>query len=343
MLTDPSAQSTATRSRQPATLPWWLLAWTYYVACCLMHLRFSLWLVRQREAVFGATSFAEFMPVLVIAIACGLIIWIAMQLRTSHRPRVIAGYWLLWLLAAALNDRFLTFSINEYFHYPQYAILALLVARAIDPQRSRWYVGRILFWVTLMGMGDELLQYTWITISYSEYLDFNDFIVNLVAAFAGVLLYYGPANSNSSPATQARPVLEYLVASCIAVAVLAGLQTGRIVPSPTQQVPPGGVLQLADGSHTFCLQRGPDFYGAWQNGPRHGRYYVMPPIAGFLSMLLLGTIFSSFSRHRPTTMPSPHTPVRTGPGAPHQSPDPQRPGGMPPAPAMPPPDASSTP
>lgn len=295
---EPPAQSLATQSPQPSTWPWWLLALTYYVGCCLMHLRFSIWLVRQREAVFGATSFAEFMPALVIASSCVLVAWIAMRLRASPRPWVTTSYWVLWLLCAALIDRFLTFSINEYFHYPQYAILALLVARAIDPQRSRWYVGRILFWVTLMGMGDELLQYTWITISYSEYLDFNDFIVNLVAAFAGVLLYYGPVNSRLTPTTVTKPALEYLVASLIAVAVLLGLQSGRIVPSASQQIPPGGILQLADGSHGFFLQRGPNFYGAWQGGPRHGRYYVMPPLPGLLCMLILGTIFFSFSRRQ---------------------------------------------
>lgn len=283
-----------------AVWPWWLLALTYYVINCLTHLQFSLWLVRQRDTLFGHMAYADLMPGLVVVAATGLAWWIVKRLRHSPRPWLTSAFWLLWLVAVVLIDRFLTFSVNEYAHYPQYALLAWLLARAMDPQRVRWCVGRVLFWGTLMGMGDELLQYLWITTSYSDYLDFNDFIVNLVAVSAGLLLYYGPAVKPARSAAYRKPLVELLVAGAIILMVMVGLQTGRLAQSPTEKIPPGGIAQLADGSPRLYLQRGPAFYSSWQGGPRHGRYFVMPPLPALLIMLMAGLAFGSYRRVRST-------------------------------------------
>ena len=143
----------------------------------------------------------------------------------------------------ALIDHYLTYAISEYAHYPEYALLAWLVARSMDPQRSFWYVGRVLFWTTLLGMGDELLQYTWITTSYSEYLDFNDFVTNLVAAAAGVLLYYGTAAQSLEHDRRPKPVVESGAAMASALVVAVALLSGHIVQTPATKVPPGGIVR----------------------------------------------------------------------------------------------------
>lgn len=274
--------------------PWWLLALSYYVTCCLMHLRFSIWLVRQRDTVLGQHAYAELVPWLAMLAGVALLLWLIYRLRHSPRWWLNATYWLLWLVSVVLIDHYLTFSINEYAHYPQYALLAWLLARAMDPQRKRWYVGRVLFWSTLLGMGDELLQYLWITTSYSEYLDFNDFLSNLVAAAGGMLLYYGTANTPPSLAPRRKPVLELTVTGAIVLALLLGFQSGRLAYSSAEKVPPGGIGQNLDGGHTLYLQRGPDFYGSWPSGPRHGRYHVLAPVPGVLLLALVGWLFGSY-------------------------------------------------
>ena len=260
-----------------------------------MHLQFSLWLVRQRDTFLGRLAYADMMPALVMAGGAGLLLWLVAALRKTARPRLTVAFWLLWLAAVALVDRYLTYSINEYAHYPQYAVLAWLVARAMDPQRRFWYVGRVLFWTTLLGMGDELLQYLWITTSYSEYLDFNDFLTNLVAAAAGTLLYYGTAPSLRH-AQRPKPVVESGVAVALALVVAVGLLSGRIVQTPAQKIPPGGIVVKADGNRQLFLQRGPDFYGAWQSSQRQQRYYVLPPLPGLLIILTLGFSFAGCGR-----------------------------------------------
>jgi hypothetical protein len=281
-------------SAKPTVWPWFVLALSYYLVCCLMHLRFSLWLVRHRETLFGGQSYAELVPAVVVASMVGLVFWLARSLRISPQPWRTGAFWLLWLAVATLVHLRLIFSMNEYAHYPQYAMLAFLLARAMDPRRQRWYLGRVLFWTTLMGMGDELLQYLWITASYCDYLDFNDFYINLVAAAGGLLLYYGPATRPASSLACPKPVLEWLVTAAIAVSVLAGLQSGYVLASTVDKIPPGGIVQLADGSRRLYLQRGPDFYGSWQDRQRQGRYFVMPPLTALFLMALTGLAFASY-------------------------------------------------
>lgn len=296
----------------PIAWRWGLAALIYYTTVCLAHLQFSLWLVRGRDTFLGHMAFSDFVPAVATATGLALLGWIIWQLRRNPRPRLTAGLWLLWLACAVMIDQFLTFSTNEYAHYPQYAALAWLVARTLDAQRTRWVVGRVLFWTTLLGMGDELLQYLWITTSYSDYLDFNDFLTNLVAAAAGMLLYYGGTALPTPSQARGKPVLSWGVAVGLVLVVLAGLQSGLLAVTPSDKVPPGGFASAADGTRRLYLQRGPEFYGGKQKGPRHGEYHVLAPLPGLLIMLVVGLAFSSYGRFRPARH---NAPAPQGPGA----------------------------
>jgi hypothetical protein len=44
---------------------------------------------------------------------------------------------------------------SEYIHYPQYAILTILMVLWLDPKKNPKPFWRILFWATLMGIFDE--------------------------------------------------------------------------------------------------------------------------------------------------------------------------------------------
>jgi hypothetical protein len=287
---------TSPRTPSPFAWRWGLVALIYYVTVCLAHLQFSLWLVRGRDTFLGRMAFADLVPAVAATTGLALLGWIVWQLRRSPRPWQTAGFWLLWLGCAVLIDQFLTFSTNEYAHYPQYAALAWLVARTLDAQRTRWVVGRVLFWTTLMGIGDELLQYLWITTSYSDYLDFNDFLTNLVAGAAGMLLYYGGAKLPARGQKRDKPVLSWGVAFGLVLAILAGLQSGWLAVTPTDKIPPGGFATTSDGTRRLYLQRGPEFYGGTQKGPRRGEYHVLAPLPGLLLLLLVGLAFLSYGR-----------------------------------------------
>lgn len=296
MTTTTSPAQTSIENARTAAWVWWFLALVYYVTICLAHLQFSLWLVRARETFLGPMAFSDLVPGVSITAGVALAGWVAAQLRKSGRPRHTCVLWLVWLFCAFLIDRYLTFSTNEYAHYPQYAMLAWLVARAMDPDKTRWVVGRVLFWTTLMGMGDELLQYLWTTTSYSDYLDFNDFLTNLVAASAGMLLYYGSASIPAVSTLRPKPTVTWLVAGFLTLLLATVFQTGRIVLTPTEKIQPGGIALGSDGLHRMYLQRGPNFYGGYQVGPRHGPYYVLPPALALLIMTGVGLVFSTYGR-----------------------------------------------
>lgn len=274
----------------------WGMVFAYFAATSLGHLAFTKWLLQPRaHAWLGAYAFKDAVPALLVAGGAALL---ARVLRTAWRdPRGVwatGWYWLFWAACVLAVDRTLTYSVYEYAHYPQYALLAWLVARALDPQRTGKGNGRILFWTTLLGMVDECMQYLWITPSYGNYLDFNDFLVNLLGAAAGVMLYQGK-NEAGAPAGGR---VEWHVTLGIACVLISALLAGRLVLSPATGlvVPAGGVLTGADGVVRLYLQRAPEWYGSMQKSPHRGTYRVLGPGVGMLALVLIGGVFS---RHRP--------------------------------------------
>jgi hypothetical protein len=284
-----AAQGLVTATWQRSALPW-LLAGAYFVSNALGHLEFSLWLVRTRPV-------REAFPILVLAVGAGLAAWCVAQARRSPGTRLsVAGYWIAWLACVLLVDRFLTYSVYEYAHYPQYALLAILLGLALDPLRTRWCTGRILFWTTLLGMVDELQQYLWIAPQYGHYLDFNDFLVNLLAAGAGVMLYYG---FGPAPAQRANGLgkPEAFVALGVAVCVVLMWLVGWLAfaPAPGTSVPPGG---WSPESGAWFLQRASTWYGSWREGPHRGTYLVLPPWPALALMLAAGLFFGRYAPQR---------------------------------------------
>lgn len=297
-MTAPAALRHGEASMAPSTSWSWAAATAvYFTATCLLHLEFSLWLVRPRDLPWGRHALAELVPAAMV-IGALLLAWlVASHLRRSARPRMLAGAWLLWALAALAIDRWLTFSVNEYFHYPQYALLAWLIARTLDRGRRGGIGGRVLFWTTLLGIADELAQYLWITTSYSHYVDVNDVLVNLVAGAAGVLLYYGPRAATRKPAPRHRwRLLEIAVAASLAVVAAAGLASGRLQLSPPAEVAPGGLARDAQQRWTLYLQRSPRQHGSWQSGPYRGTHYVLTPLEGLLALSMAAVLFAAATR-----------------------------------------------
>lgn len=274
---------------------WRTITGIYFLATSLGHLEFSLWLVRSRQWGTHSYAFKEFVPDIAVVAAIVLFAWIMRSLRHHPRRLGLVLCWSLWGICIGLVDRYLTFSINETAHYPQYALLAWLIAKSIDPRRTFWPVARILFWTTLLGIADETLQYLWITRSYSDYLDFNDFLVNLLAAVAGVLLYYGNAHSvvPSCLNFPRRPYLELATTGLLVVFLGLGFYFQYLQLTPQQEVPPGGIVRAGDGQYRVYLQRKPGAHGAYHPGPRHNRYWVLDPGSGMFLLVLCGTVFAA--------------------------------------------------
>lgn len=294
------------------TALWGIAAALYFVVTTLAHLEFSLWLVAERTATWqGQTvqySHRDAMPYLLPVVALALLAWLvrdALRHGTRQRVTVVAGYWLLWAGCVAAVDRWLTYSVPEYFHYPQYALLAWLLAKARDPDRSRWPVGRLLALTTLLGAIDEMAQYLWITASYSHYYDFNDVLVNLLAAVLGVMVYYG---FRVPPATERPPRRQVgqAVALAVGLLVVATVASNRIHLSPSQAVLPGGLARAADGTARLYLQRQPGLYNRWHPGAWRPRHWVLGPAAATATLGLVWLAWWRFGRIGGAARPDPH-------------------------------------
>lgn len=291
---------------KPATRTaiWGLAAAFYFVVTTLAHLAFSLWLVAERTTTWqGQTfqySYRDAMPWLLPVAALALLAWLVRDARrhgTRQRTTIVVAYWLLWAGCVAAVDRWLTYSVPEYFHYPQYALLAWLLAQTLDPDRSRWPVGRLLALTTLLGAIDEMAQYLWITASYSHYYDFNDVLVNLLAAVLGVMVYYGfrvPPSAANGHRQAARATLVLALLGLLAV-VAAGVSQ-RVHLTPSQAIPPGGLAQAADGRHHLYLQRQPGMYARWHPGAWRTRHWVLGPLAATTGLGLVLLVWWPFGR-----------------------------------------------
>ena len=214
--------------------------------------------------------------------------------KGQHHLRTFV-YWFLLLTVIFAANRILLFSPNEYVHYPQYAILVILMWLSIDPDRTRWPFGRILFWGTFMGIIDEVNQYLFVCPSYGDYLDFNDFFLNQLGIVTGLLLVYG----FHAPKNQDRPTLPLfksvefkLVAVCFAILILLHV-AGRLYVTPPKEVPPGGIA-LVNGKKTVYLERKPGIMGNWNKVSAENVYYVLAPGSGLFLLLITGLIFSTY-------------------------------------------------
>ena len=201
----------------------------YFGAIAGYHLTFTDWLLASHPTPFGAIKPAAYLGQALTLTALAVVLYLAHRAWRGRRRLVSVGYWIGWVAAVLMIDRTLIFSLPEYLHFPQYAILAWLLAKALDPARKRFVVGRVLFWTTLLGAADELNQYLFLTTRYSHYFDVNDVLINLLAAVAGVLLYYGfqplPARPGRGEPGEGQD----------AAALPTVCPTGAIVPSPLLQ------------------------------------------------------------------------------------------------------------
>ena len=279
-----------------------LLVFVYFWATALGHLAFSIWLVTERTGPWGPYAFKQAVPGLAVLAALGLLVHLGRLYLSANAQRRVQMllFWVTWLAACGAVDLWLTFTVNEYAHYPQYALLAWLMCKAWDPDLSKGLVPWIVLGATALGVLDELMQYLWITQSYSHYLDFNDFFVNLLAVLAGVQLYAG----HRVPSRSERPFWAgWMVVALLVTALAVVALSGRVVQTPPDAlvVPPGGLVCAQAPECTLYLQRTPDYFSSWQAAPRHGRHWVLSPFWGSLLLIGAGGVMLAFLRWRPRT------------------------------------------
>ena len=195
---------------------------------------------------------------------------------------------LAWLILAALlaaADRLLIIAPVERVHYPQYAILALLLRRVLADEALVLVLGG------MAGMADELRQYL-AHPANTAYLDWNDFCLNLLGVATGLLLARLLAvRSLAGPraAARVRAALLILVGLLAGAAALAWAG-GRLIP----YAPAAGALTAfprVAGKPCFVLS----FFhvaGFWNVAATGRSCHVLTPGEGPVVLLLLFAVLA---------------------------------------------------
>ena len=275
---------------------WWaLLAVTYWVATSLLHLKLSKLIVSPLSTPFGKFTPSDYSSASGWVGLTTLVLIVFLRARKGQHHLRTFAYWFLLLAVIFAANRILLFSPNEYVHYPQYAILVILMYLSIDPDRTRWPLARILFWGTFMGIIDEVNQYLFVCPSYGDYLDFNDFFLNQLGVATGLLLVYGfhaPKNQER-PASPLFKSIEFRVIAVCFVILIVLYGSGRLYLTPPKEVPPGGIAVIS-GKRALFLERKPGKMGNWNRASGGGEYYILAPSGGLFLLLVTGLVFSTY-------------------------------------------------
>jgi len=155
------------------------LALAYAVVSIAAHERVNQ-AVRSLQQAAGPGSFLF----AVAALSAALVAAVAFAIVRQPPPRRIqlAAGFALWIAAAALAWRYLFTVVSEGVHYPQYALLTIL----LFPLTGR--IGAAMAAANLVGILDEANQFWILHPDWGIYLDWNDIVLNGLGALLGGLL-----------------------------------------------------------------------------------------------------------------------------------------------------------
>ncbi len=157
------------------------IAVVYLVANILMHdlvQAIAKW-IQDALTTQRTNLLVTVMACVTLALAVALI---PRKLANASGGRIILFYCGATAALVAITYTTLFMVNTESIHFPQYAILAMIVF----PLAPRF--GETVLLVTLMGAIDEAHQYWVLNRHVEHYMDFNDIILNLEGAAIGVLL-----------------------------------------------------------------------------------------------------------------------------------------------------------
>jgi hypothetical protein len=272
-----------------------VVALALWATTASLHLKLSLLIVTPMSTPFGPLRIADYVGLMSGIVFVGLTIFLALKSRHGHNRKRTFSCWAAWAIVVLGTNHFLIYSANEYFHYPQYAILACLLIPVFDREFKGTGMARILFWATALGIVDEMNQYFHLCPQYGDYLDFNDFFLNELGAMGGLLLFFG-FREMRLPRSGKRALWRTIEARVIAVTlcvILLLALTGRLKISAPYDLPPMGV-QWVEGSPRLFLERKPGMYGGWQKANPSGYYYVVNPLMGIVLLFSVGAAFVLF-------------------------------------------------
>ncbi|TSA18665.1 hypothetical protein D4R75_10975 [bacterium] len=263
-----------------------LLPLLFFLALSLPHHPFSGWLDAEFIIPYGfetmqfVADIGSFALGSIVFLVAMILVW-----RTGKGAVVHIGFWIVVGLMMYAADRTLIFNNIERIHFPQYTIMALLLGLSLQGEN-------LIFLVTsFAGFADEFLQFS-MDPQKTNYLDFNDIVLNILGAGLGVALliaFRKSAASESSYYEKRFRTLSLVVTSMAAGLVLLALSVGRIV-TVADIATNRSVVTEVHGRLSFILgfERHDQF---WIKSDFGKIVHILPPVEGLLLISLLLVLF----------------------------------------------------
>ncbi len=252
-----------------------LLAIVVYFCIVTFHDEVTQVAINLRNAI----GMEKYNAWLAIGFALIFVLFLAFLARSIYRSsrRILsilltAGISILIIISFRL---LMTYNI-EAIHFVEYMLVAIILYPAL---RS---FGETVFWTTMLGILDEIFQYLFLTPQF-EYFDFNDCVLNMLGAGAGMVLIF-----ISAPGLFGRVDLRPWKSPAMFTGILLliffiiFIVTGKITVDPTG---------TAEAGNWFSLNRKtmPDEF--WREAYKGRRLHIMGPAEGIIVFYLTFAAF----------------------------------------------------
>ena len=247
----------------------------YFLAVSLPHHPFSAYFDKNILIPTGFYTVQHAADVVSVVILVGVLA-LGIRVVRIHGSWAINhfGVWFVLFILMYLSDRYLIVNNIERIHFPQYAVLAMLLRLSL-PNHV------LIFFVTCFaGLFAEFLQFV-MNPSRTNYLDFNDIVLNILGAALGVaflLALRRPAIVERTTYEKRFKLVFLLSMAGMALIVFTALALGRIVML-VEHVEQRSVFDIVDDKLSFILsfERHDQF---WQKSYCGKVFHVLSPAEG---------------------------------------------------------------
>jgi hypothetical protein len=268
-----------------------LAPFIYFLAVSLPHHPFSAFFEKEILIPKGMDAVQSDVNIVSVAILLGVIFLGIRLVRIQRREELKhLAAWLVLVVLMFVSDRYLIVNNIERIHFPQYAVLALLLGFSLRSEAL------IFFATSSLGFLDEFLQYA-MNPNRTNYLDFNDIVLNILGAAFGVALLLGfrkAVSSERSPYERAFRLFFLGGLSVASLAVVYALVSGRVVML-INHVGERSVFSDLNGRLSFIIsfERHSRF---WQQSDYGKVFHVFSPIEGVMAIALSSALGSLMIR-----------------------------------------------
>lgn len=243
-----------------------LIIIVYFASVVLPHKRFGMFL---NDSLFKGipredSNLYILIGALILLAIYGMIFLIQGNKKADRRK--LWFYMAVNITLAALTVNLLFVNNVEMVHFPQYALLAVLLFPLIGNYTAT------LIWATIFGIVDEAYQYFYLAPKDTSYFDFNDVVTDLIGAVFGLLLLRSTGITQRSNFQLLRSSFWYGLAA-IAVVVFVAHLSGLLSIYPNDDRP------------YHILRSWPP--GFWSKVHPNVTYHVIRPVEGVIITVIL--------------------------------------------------------